>query len=126
LAALERFCCQGGYKAMRSTKVTRRFHDTILSTAVALLSLAVASPAQAALQRVGPVSADPQIGGFPTWYQDQSGLSLEFCDPLNQSEVSGGWCLLLPPLTTPESFPTNFNIEHFYWDGTSSLSPANG
>ena len=76
---------------------------------------------------MGPVSNDPQIGGFPSWYQDTTGLALEFCDPLTQSEVNGGWCLLLPgDVTIPESFPTNFFVEHFYFDSTASLTPATG
>ncbi|MFL5277647.1 MAG: hypothetical protein ACJ79T_14310, partial [Myxococcales bacterium] len=59
-----------------------------------LLTLSITFPAHAALQRVGPVSNAPSIGGFPTWYQDKTGLALEFCDMLNQSELTGGWCLL--------------------------------
>ncbi|MFL5248191.1 MAG: Ig-like domain-containing protein [Myxococcales bacterium] len=104
-----------------------RLHGTILSTAACLLALAVASPAHAALSRVGPVSADPQIGGYPLWYQDPSGLSLEFCDPLNQSELAGGWCLILPGDTTvPESFPSPFFDEHFYFDATAAADPVQG
>ncbi|MFL5376771.1 MAG: hypothetical protein ACJ787_02580, partial [Myxococcales bacterium] len=104
-----------------------RLHGTILSTAACLLALAVASPAHAALSRVGPVSADPQIGGYPLWYQDPSGLSLEFCDPLNQSELAGGWCLILPGDTTvPESFPSPFFDEHFYFDATAAADAVQG
>src|ERR1700750_1529734 len=111
---------------MRSREATR-LHNTILSTAVALLALAVAAPANAALQRVAPVSVDPQIGGYPTWYQDTTGLSLEFCDPLNQSELTGGWCVLLSGDTTvPEAFPSPFFNEHFYFDANTKLSPAQG
>ncbi|MFL5413891.1 MAG: hypothetical protein ACJ79D_21200, partial [Myxococcales bacterium] len=82
-----------------------------------LFMLSITFPAHAALQRVGPVSNAPSIGGFPTWYQDKGGLALEFCDPMNQSEVAGGWCLLLPPdvPTVPETFPTPFFDEHFYF-----------
>jgi hypothetical protein len=83
-------------------------------TLVSLLYVAPISVAHAALQRVGPVN--PTFG-YPSWYQDQSGLTLDFCSP-NQSELDGGWCLLLPPApiaTAPEVFPTNFSNEHFYW-----------
>src|SRR3954469_10907021 len=93
-----------------------------------LLTLSITFPAHAALQRVGPVSNAPSIGGFPTWYQDKNGLPLEFCDPMNQSEVAGGWCLLLPPdvPTVPETFPTPFFDEHFYFAADSALDPATG
>lgn len=69
--------------------------------------------ANAVLERVGPV--DP-ANGFPAWYMDTSGLALEFCLPLNQAEVDGGWCLLLPgdPPQVPEVFPGAFFEEHFY------------
>ena len=40
-----------------------------------------AAGAQAALQRVGPV--DPANGGYPAWYQDKSGLTMDFGLPLN-------------------------------------------
>jgi len=83
----------------------------------ALVMLSVTFPAHAALTRMGPVSNAPSIGGFPTWYQDSTGLTLEFCDPLTQSEVDGGWCLILPGdvKSVPESFPTSFFDEHFYF-----------
>src|SRR4051812_2555759 len=89
-------------------------------------TLAVA-PLQAELARVGPNNPDPRVGSFPAWYQDKTGLALEFCDPLNSSEVDGGWCLLLAgDVTIPEVFPTNFFDEHFYFDSTASLTPVSG
>src|SRR4051812_21295789 len=93
-----------------------------------LLTLSITFPAHAALQRVGPVSNAPSIGGFPTWYQDKTGLALEFCDMLNQSELTGGWCLLLPPdvTTVPETFPTNFFDEHFYFAADAALDSTQG
>jgi hypothetical protein len=64
---------------------------------------------------MGSISNAPAIGGYPTWFQDKSGLALEFCDPKNQAELTGGWCTLIPPTpaTAPETFPTNFFVEHF-------------
>ena len=51
-----------------------------LATNAFLMFLAVwmlfTAPAQAVLQAFGPV--DP-ANGFPTWYQDTTGLALEFC-----------------------------------------------
>jgi hypothetical protein len=106
---------------------SKRLYQTILPAAAALLMLGVTSTAHAALERVGPTSNDPRIGGFPAWYQDTTGLALEFCDPLSASEVDGGWCLLLPgDVTIPEAFPTNFFDEHFYYAGDASLAPATG
>ena len=60
----------------------------------------------------------PRVGGFPAWFQDKTGLTMEFCDLLSQAELNGGWCTLIPPTPSaaPESFPNNFFIEHFYHD----------
>ena len=92
--------------------------------AVALaLALATSSfSAHAVLERVGPVSSAPTVGGFPSWYQDTTGLTAEFCSP-NAAELAGGWCLLLPgDLTaTPEVFPTNFFDEHFYFASVAQI-----
>jgi hypothetical protein len=76
----------------------------------------------------GTVSNDPQIGGFPAWYQDTTGLTLEFCDPLNQSELDGGWCLLLPADVPklPEKFPNPFSVEHFYYSADADANPPLG
>lgn len=95
---------------------------------ISAVLLAVAVPAHATLQRVGPVSNAPSIGGYPSWYQDHTGLTLEFCDPKNASEVEGGWCLLLPPdvPTVPEVFPNPFFDEHFYFAANANLNLGNG
>jgi hypothetical protein len=99
-----------------------------------LAAVAVAHPAQAALARMGPLNPDPRVGGYPQWYQDKSGLALEFCDLLNQSEVDGGWCLLLPPdiPALPESYPNalagtspGFSEEHFYYNATATIKNTN-
>ncbi len=85
-----------------------------INLTILVLLFAVAAPAaHAGLQRVGPVSA---VNGYPLWYQDTTGVALEFCTPLNASELAGGWCVLLPGDTTaPELFPGSFFDEHFYW-----------
>lgn len=97
--------------------------------AAGLLALALASgPSQAVLERVGPPDNSPAIGGYPAWYQDTTGLALEFCNPMNLAEVEGGWCLLLPGdvPTVPEVFPTAFFDEHFWFAGDASMTPASG
>lgn len=100
-----------------------------ISRLAAAMALALAAaPAHAVLERVGPTSTDPAIGGFPAWYQDTTGLALEFCSPTNASEVNGGWCLLLPgdvPVI-PEVFPTRFFDEHFYFAASAAITPATG
>jgi Big-like domain-containing protein len=92
----------------------------------ALAALFAVAPlaSHAALERMGPVNTSPTVGGFPAWFQDKSGLAMEFCDLTNQAELAGGWCTLIPPTpaTAPESFPNNFFIEHFYHDANTSVS----
>jgi Big-like domain-containing protein len=99
-------------------------------------------PANAALRTVGPASA---VHGFPLWYQDVTGLSLQPClDQTSLSPAGGLLCLLPGPIaadpgpppvaadpgfdptldpaahpitTTPGAIlsPTNFPDESFYW-----------
>lgn len=93
------------------------------SITVALLSLPLATPSHAALERLGPINNSPTVGGYPAWFQDKTGLALEFCDLTTQAELDGGWCLLAPPGPTyPESFPTSFVDEHFYFEAASALT----
>src|SRR5512140_1889875 len=96
---------------------------TLIAAAVVLAF--AASPAHAVLERMGPVSKAPSIGGFPTWFQDKTGVALEFCDLQTQAELDGGWCTLIAPGPVfPESFPSPFFIEHFYSDATNVLKDA--
>ena len=89
----------------------------------ALLMAATVFAQPQGLERVGPTSP---TNGFPTWYQDKTGLALEFCQPLNQAELDGGWCLLLPGDTTvPETFPAPFADEHFFWAGDAAINGPN-
>ena len=100
-----------------------------IAVSASLILATAALPAHAVLERVGPPSSAPSIGSFPAWYQDTTGLALDFCDPKNQSEVDGGWCLLLPANVpaVPELFPTNFFDEHFYYAASSApLTMSNG
>jgi len=62
------------------------------------------------------------MGEFPEWYQDKTGLALEFGTPLTPTELAGGWVLLLPIDTIapetyqfPRAVPSTFFDEHFYW-----------
>ncbi len=98
-----------------------RFLSTLVVLAV-LLAGAVPA-AHAALERVGPVTA--ATGGYPAWYQDTTGLGMEFCMPINQAELNGGWCTILPVDVpngaAPETPFTNFSEEHFYWIATAGV-----
>lgn len=95
--------------------------------AIALLCLCLlfSLPVHAVLERVGDTDS---ANGFPRWYQDTTGLSLELCLPQNQAELEGGHCLLVPgdPPQVPEVFPNAFFDEHFWWAADATLTPANG
>src|SRR3989442_348892 len=70
--------------------------------------------AQAQLTTVGPV--DP-ANGFPLFYGDSNGLSLQHC--LSQT----GFCFVAPPNPNlPISFPGNFTEESFYFRVIANLT----
>lgn len=99
-----------------------------LIAAAAVLLLVVAVPAaHAQLSRVGPVL--PTTDGYPAWYQDKTGLTLEFCRP-NQAELNASWCVILPADVpngvAPETAFTNYAGEHFYFAAVSGSRPASG
>jgi len=99
-------------------------------SAAVLLAMAAAAPAHAGLERVGPINNAPTVGGYPAWYQDRTGVTLEFCDLTTQAEWDGGWCLLAlpdgPAGGLPEVFPENFFDEHFYYAADNVLlDPGN-
>ncbi len=95
-----------------------------------MVAAVMAVPAQAVLQRTGPVEPSH---GFPKWYQDATGLALEFCAPTTASDLVAGLCAVLPgiapdgldPNNLPEVFPGNFSLEHFYYLLTTTL-PTSG
>ena len=96
----------------------------LFSVLSAVLMAATVSAQPQGLERVGPTSP---ANGFPTWYQDKTGLALEFCQPQTQAELDGGWCLLLPGDTTvPEAFPAQFADEHFFFAADAAFDTAQG
>jgi hypothetical protein len=98
-----------------------------LKLIAALVAMACGVPAHAVLERVGPNNPAPGVASYPAWYQDTTGIALEFCDPKNQAEVDGGWCLLLPgDVTLPEVFPVNYFDEHFYFSAGASMTTPGG
>ena len=102
----------------------KMFKRKTLATALAALAIGPAAmPSHAVLSRIGPVIATPSVGGFPQWFQDTTGITMEFCDLTSQQELQDGWCTLIPPGPIfPETFPTNFFPEHFYWDANTVVS----
>jgi hypothetical protein len=99
----------------------------------AAITLALAAGwAHAELERMGPISRAPTIGGYPTWFQDKTGVTVEFCDMKSPAELDGGWCVLAPPgLSYPENFFTagSFFDEHFYYRAVNllkDLAPPGG
>jgi hypothetical protein len=95
------------------------------STSASIILLAVPM-AFAQLERVGPISA---ATGYPAWYQDKTGLTLELCSPTNLAELQGGWCVLLPGDTVaPENIDIagQFSEEHFYFLAGAAGTTING
>src|SRR3954454_10414409 len=91
-------------------KSLKRRHTSILPATAALLILDANFPANAALERVGPRNPAPSVGTYPAWYQDKTGLALEFCAPVNQAEVDGGWCnAVTGDVFPPEVFRPTFS-----------------
>ncbi|MFL5290455.1 MAG: hypothetical protein ACJ79U_02965, partial [Myxococcales bacterium] len=109
------------------SSISKRFSTILARASVVLSVLAFTSPVHAALERVGPINPDPKVGSFPAWYQDKTGLAIEFCAPSTQAEVDGGYCnVLTGDVFPPEVFPTNFFDEHFYFAAGADLTPASG
>jgi len=93
----------------------------------AVIAAAALNPfiAHAALERMGPIDSSPAVGGFPSWFQDKTGITMEFCSLTNQTELTNGWCTLIPPGPVfPETFPNPFFIEHFYHDAVAIAKDA--
>jgi hypothetical protein len=90
----------------------------ILSFVAAAAILGSAGTGYAALLAKSPVITP---GGYPSWFQDQTGLALQGC--LNDPPLPTSFCFLpdgiieqpgfLP--NEPKDFPGNFPIEHFYF-----------
>ncbi len=99
-----------------------------VGTAAVALALASGSfTAHAILEREGPVTGNTAHGFFPAWYQDRTGITLEFCAP-EDAELDGTWCLLGTPEvpSPPEVFPANFFDEHFYFAASAGMDTRTG
>jgi len=102
------------------------------SVVAALAAMSLAQPAQAVLQRQGPV--DP-AHGFPAWFQDRNGTAMELCsinspDAVGLAVANAGLCAIVNVpapngvSVASEVFPTNFSTEHFYTLTSANLAPA--
>ncbi len=91
--------------------------------AASIAAIAMAQPAYAVLQRVGPI--DPATG-YPAWYQDAAGLALELCSPTTQADLVAGICFLAPAdvPALPEVMPTNWSQEHFFYYTSAVMTMA--
>lgn len=101
----------------RSIKIQLLLIAVVLSVSgVGTVALANHTPnPDAHLQVVGPVSPE---NGFPVWYQDANGMTLELClDDAAQ-------CLL--PIAPPFTFPTVFPDEAFYFAAGASMPTTLG
>jgi K319-like protein len=73
------------------------------------------------LSKVGPVTTSD---GFPTYYQDSTGLRLAHC--FDGSALCGGAESPLPDPTAPVSFPNNYPFESFYFLAQATVDLAGG
>jgi hypothetical protein len=91
--------------------------------AASIAAMTLAQPAQAVLQRAGPV--DP-AHGYPAFYQDANGLALELCIPTTQADLVSGICFVTPAEVPvlPEVMPTNWSQEHFYYFTSAVMTMA--
>jgi len=92
---------------------------TAFGTSTGMAQTPLPFPNPSGFHRAGPLNPNHQ---FPEWYQDKSGIALEFGTPLTSTELAGGWVLLLPSDTVapetyvyPRAVPSTFFDEHFYW-----------
>lgn len=104
--------------------------------AVAIFAGMLQLPAQAALNAVDPGAYVPANGGFPAWYQDSHGRTLDLClTKAVSSRVAGApgapsyMCTLLPTPgvfddTQPIVFPTNFPDEAFWFTADAAIVDA--
>ncbi|RCL27583.1 hypothetical protein C6A77_09120 [Pseudomonas sp. AFG_SD02_1510_Pfu_092] len=104
--------------------------------ALAILAGMLQLPAQAALNAVDPGAYVPANGGFPAWYQDSHGRTLDLClTKAVSSRVAGApgapsyMCTLLPTPgvfddTQPIVFPGNFPDEAFWFTADAAIVDA--
>lgn len=83
--------------------------------AIAYALASIGNQSDAGLVAYGPMNS----AGFPAWFQDQTGLKLDFGLVLSQNELDKGYMLItssnLPFGTAPERYPDNFARDHYYW-----------
>lgn len=97
-----------------------------LGMAVTALGLfALTGTAQAVLNAMDPGPYTPATGGYPLWYQDSNGLSLELCRS-KAATAAGPLCILLSEggeydASKPLIFPDNWPGETFWFLAEASI-----
>lgn len=96
-----------------------------LLAALAVLTMvaALASPAKAAAEALGPINPDH---GFPVWYQDSNGLRLELCLDGPPRCLAGLPNPDQPALVADDPALSNFPEEAFWWAAEASINRPNG
>jgi hypothetical protein len=104
----------------------RKISALLSCVAVFVIMLMSCSPANAALQAVGPPDL---LSGMPVWYQDNSGVALAQClDQNGFCPFAGTPFATNPPAiaTVPPISALNFPVEVFYHNATATLSVGSG
>ncbi len=96
---------------------------TLMFSTVVLIAFAGHGPPGSHLVAVGPI--DP-AHGFPLWYKDANGLTLELCIDVQDPLCNFIPALDLPDPDSPVSFPDNFPVEAFWWSADALMSTNNG
>lgn len=100
---------------------------TVLALGIALLAAAPA--ARAGLEAAGPPSPH---NGYPLWYMDETGLTLELClDASGNCLLEGAVELNFPGESFPDNYndsdgDTTFEDEAFWWAAESFMDTNNG
>jgi hypothetical protein len=101
----------------------RKITSIFSGLALLVVVLAFMSPAEAALQAVGPPDL---LSGMPVWYQDKAGVALAQCLDTSGKCPAIAPALAAPIATVPPISALNFPVEVFYHNATATLSVGSG
>lgn len=96
---------------------------TIASLITIAFVLLMSIPAAAKLAAVGPINP---VNGFPLWYQDSSGFTLDLPAPPIGDGVNAPTQIFDPPVNTPFSQQIGFGTEAMYWSADSRINLPGG
>ncbi|MHC1726345.1 MAG: hypothetical protein AB9866_10110 [Syntrophobacteraceae bacterium] len=80
-------------------------------------------PASAKLAAVGPINP---VNGFPLWYQDSAGFTLDLPAPPLGDGATAPTQIFDPPVATPFSQQIGFASEAMYWSADSKIDLPGG